>query len=169
MSRPVCSECGSVYTEECSCELDSLRSRINELESQLPDGMRHCTIVSKECEKGHGWLTATNWVDFPCPTCQIEMLRERRDSWKARAEFAESALKDALNDMPKRIEGLNRANVEMGARIGQLADDSKRLECLRSRVKWILNDACYKAPEQIAGMWWNVWEPELQAALTATE
>ena len=47
-----------------------------ELERQLPDGMKHCTIVFKECEKGHGWLTATNWVQHGCPTCALEELRE---------------------------------------------------------------------------------------------
>ena len=43
-----------------------------ELERQLPDGMKHCTIVFKECDKGHGWLTATNWVQHGCPTCALE-------------------------------------------------------------------------------------------------
>jgi len=47
-----------------------------ELERQLPDGMKHCTIVFKECDKGHGWLTATNWVQHGCPTCALEELRE---------------------------------------------------------------------------------------------
>ena len=40
-------------------------------EAQLPDGMKHCTILFKECAKGHGWLTATNWVQHDCPTCTI--------------------------------------------------------------------------------------------------
>ena len=52
-------------------------------EAQLPDCMKHCTILFKECAKGHGWLTATNWVQHDCPTCTIA------------AKEAEIARKDA--------------------------------------------------------------------------
>lgn len=50
---------------------------IERLRSQLPDDMKHCTILFKECEKGHGRLTATNWVDHGCPHCENEKLRFR--------------------------------------------------------------------------------------------
>lgn len=50
------------------------RAEIERLLSQLPEGMKDCTIQFKECEKGHGWLTATNWVDHACLYCQIERL-----------------------------------------------------------------------------------------------
>jgi hypothetical protein len=43
--------------------------------SQLPAGMEHCTIQFKECEQGHGRLTATNWVDHGCPYCEIAALQ----------------------------------------------------------------------------------------------
>ena len=49
-------------------------NRIAELEAQLPDEMKNCTIVFKECEKGHGTLTATNWVQHECATCKIAEL-----------------------------------------------------------------------------------------------
>lgn len=52
--------------------LDELR----ELRRQLPKGMEHCTILLKECAKGHGWLTAENWVQHGCPTCEADALRE---------------------------------------------------------------------------------------------
>lgn len=39
--------------------------------AQLPAEMQECTIVFKECENGHGWLTATNWVQHGCPTCEL--------------------------------------------------------------------------------------------------
>jgi hypothetical protein len=45
------------------------------LRAQLPTGMEHCTIVFKECEVGHGRLTATNWVDHGCDTCERDRLR----------------------------------------------------------------------------------------------
>ncbi len=47
------------------------------LKAQLPQGMKHCTIVFKECEKGHGWLTATNWVQHDCPTCVAATLKAK--------------------------------------------------------------------------------------------
>lgn len=78
--------------------------------SQLPEGMKHCTIIFKECDKGHGWLTATNWVQHGCPKCEFdrivdekhELQRLRRQSsnmvsalhleacqWRLKAEKAE--------------------------------------------------------------------------------
>jgi len=45
--------------------------------NQLPEGMKHCTIVFKECPQGHGSLTATNWVQHDCNWCEIERLRAR--------------------------------------------------------------------------------------------
>jgi hypothetical protein len=60
---------------------DGLEARIKELiaerdalAAQLPEGMKHCTIEFKECDKGHGWLTATNWVQHGCPTCENDTL-----------------------------------------------------------------------------------------------
>jgi len=54
-----------------------LEAEANELLAQLPDGMKHCTILFKECEKGHGWLTATNWIQHDCLVCEVNELRER--------------------------------------------------------------------------------------------
>lgn len=36
-------------------------------------------VVFKKCEKGHGWLTAENWVEHGCPTCEEDKLRADRD------------------------------------------------------------------------------------------
>ncbi len=55
-------------------ELVTLRAAVERLEGQLPDGMKHCTIVYKACGRGHGWLTATNWVQHGCPTCERDKL-----------------------------------------------------------------------------------------------
>jgi hypothetical protein len=54
---------------------DRLAAEVERLRGQLPEGMQHCTIVFKECEKGHGRLTATNWVQHECQQCEIERLR----------------------------------------------------------------------------------------------
>ena len=48
--------------------------RIAALEAQLPAEMQDCTIRFIECEKGHGRLTATNWVQQPCHYCRIKAL-----------------------------------------------------------------------------------------------
>jgi hypothetical protein len=47
------------------------------LHQQLPDGMESCKIRFIECEKGHGRLTATNWLGHGCPTCDLDTLREK--------------------------------------------------------------------------------------------
>jgi hypothetical protein len=52
---------------------------ISKLYSQLPEGMKHCTIVFKECPVGHGELTATNWVQHECVWCKIQQLEEMYD------------------------------------------------------------------------------------------
>ena len=51
------------------------RQQLATLQAQLPAGMQGCTILLKECEKGHGRLTATNWIDHGCGTCTLESLQ----------------------------------------------------------------------------------------------
>jgi hypothetical protein len=51
-------------------------AEVERLCSQLPAEMQECTIRFKECEKGHGWLTADNWIQHGCPTCEVAKLRE---------------------------------------------------------------------------------------------
>lgn len=53
------------------------KARADQLQDQLPEGMKHCTILVKQCELGHSWLTATNWVQHGCPTCETNRLREQ--------------------------------------------------------------------------------------------
>jgi hypothetical protein len=47
---------------------------IARLRAQLPDGMKDCFIQFLECEKGHGRLTAANWVQRGCDTCRVAKL-----------------------------------------------------------------------------------------------
>ena len=61
------------------------KERAHEADARLPPEMPGCTIHFKECEKGHGWLTATNWVQHGCPTCE-------RDALSARVAELEGAL-----------------------------------------------------------------------------
>lgn len=48
---------------------------VRRLRAQLPAEMQDCTILFKECEVGHGRLTATNWIDHGCPHCKMDRLR----------------------------------------------------------------------------------------------
>lgn len=58
---------------------------IEKLRAQLPASMQDCTIVFKECAVGHGWLTATNWVDHGCPHCTLPDIAATADSAPAPA------------------------------------------------------------------------------------
>lgn len=53
-------------------DIGRLLSAYEELLDQLPEGMRHCTILFKECEKGHGRLVAANWIDRGCQLCILD-------------------------------------------------------------------------------------------------
>ena len=43
-------------------EAEQVKRERDELAAQLPEGMKHCTIVFEECPVGHGHLRGTNWV-----------------------------------------------------------------------------------------------------------
>jgi aminoglycoside phosphotransferase len=60
----------AAYREAARLEAENRRLR-----AQLPEGMDHCTILFKSCKLGHGWLTAINWVQHECPTCEQNRLR----------------------------------------------------------------------------------------------
>jgi hypothetical protein len=53
---------------------DGVTDELTKLRNQLPKGMEHCTILFKECEKGHGRLIAANWIDHGCLQCKINEL-----------------------------------------------------------------------------------------------
>lgn len=53
------------------------RAEAMKLYDRLPERMKHCTIKFIECDEGHGHLTATNWVQHGCPTCEINDLKDQ--------------------------------------------------------------------------------------------
>jgi hypothetical protein len=57
--------------EQVGADIDRLLEIIAERDARFPEGMKYCKIVLKQCEAAHSWLTATNWVDHPCPWCSI--------------------------------------------------------------------------------------------------
>ena len=54
---------------------------------QLPEGMKHCIIQFLECDKGHGRLTATNWVPHFCPWCRIRELEKAVSEYRTVAGY----------------------------------------------------------------------------------
>jgi len=48
-----------------------LERELAEAKAQLPAEMQECNIVFKQCKLGHGWLTATNWVQHECQICEL--------------------------------------------------------------------------------------------------
>jgi hypothetical protein len=60
--------------DEAVSRVFKLKQAQADLLKQLPEGMEHCTIRFLECPKGHGRLTATNWVQHGCRQCAIDDL-----------------------------------------------------------------------------------------------
>lgn len=73
---------------ELECMPDGQLCRWSDVEAllkQLPEGMQNCTIRYVACEKGHGRLTATNWVDHGCQHCVLVALQKGQDDLRAKA------------------------------------------------------------------------------------
>ena len=75
-------------------------------------GTKHCTIQFKSCNKGHGWLTATNWAqEESCPTCHIATLASDLDDTNRALEDMRGALQsevDRDNALTAEIERLRK-------------------------------------------------------------
>jgi prefoldin subunit 5 len=65
--------CSSLDCKEPSVgsAVEQLKAERDDLARRLPEGMKDCTIRFLKCEKGHGRLTADNWVDHGCYVCQL--------------------------------------------------------------------------------------------------
>lgn len=71
-------------------QAEQLLEAIRKLEAQLPEGMKHCTIVFTECPVGHGQLSATNWVQHDCQICRnLELEQQVKDLKDELAEARE--------------------------------------------------------------------------------
>ena len=69
----------TMQVEALRKQLADAQATVEALQAQLPAEMQGCTILFKECEKGHGRLVATNWRDHGCQTCEVEALQRERD------------------------------------------------------------------------------------------
>lgn len=82
---------------------NSAADEIERLQRQLPEGMGHCTIRFLQCEKGHGRLTADNWIDHGCQHCEVARLIEANQAWHRRV-----LLGAALEPPPEHQRDLRR-------------------------------------------------------------
>jgi len=127
-------------SEDNECK-DSL---IETLQAQLPAEMPGCTILFKECEKGHGRLTATNWIDHGCGTCALESLK------------AQLADRDAMIlQMGEQAAVLAKENMAVKAQLRQVEGERDGLEqnCLNNHVTTEQADAKVMKLEGEKGMW----------------
>lgn len=53
---------------------ETIAAYIRENAELRADNERLLAVLFKKCDKGHGWLTAANWVEHECLFCQIERL-----------------------------------------------------------------------------------------------
>jgi len=95
-----------VERDERIAELTAENKRLS---SQLPEGMQDCTIVFLECDKGHGRLTATNWIDCGCQTCEIDEL----EADNAMSEKMMNAALDTVKELTAENERLRDALEEL--------------------------------------------------------
>lgn len=100
-----------------------LLDEVERLRSQLPAGMEHCTVVFKQCDKGHGWLTATNWVWHGCPTCELD---------EARAACA--AMREALTECREWIGHKERQRQEWPGGRPHLPIEIRAVEALATDI-----------------------------------
>ena len=126
------------------------RERAESAEAKLPDGMKNCTILFKECERGHGWLTATNWVQHGCPTCRAEVAEKevaRLNTWadgmsdtvlreRKAADALRKEVKQRADTAEHKVRDLIASNAALEA-AKQAAEAKLRPEALRAVLMWI--------------------------------
>ena len=136
-------------------EIETLKERVAQLESQLPDGMQHCTITFHQCAKGHGWLSATNWIQHGCSKCERDRLEE-----------GVQALRDvvATESMEKYVEREFQKNLELAQEElamtapddlppGYHANVSER-SAWNMAVEWTQDDIANTIGRQLEQKWW---------------
>lgn len=110
-----------------AADYEALKADNDALRKQLPEEMQECTIQFKECDKGHGRLTATNFVQHDCDTCRIEALQKEVTHWKANHADLKERLHVATHrtDLPSdRLPLFDKMKAEIAA----LQKENERLD-----------------------------------------
>ena len=140
--------------------LAALVQEIERLRGQLPEGMQDCTIQFKECEQGHGRLTATNWVQHDCPWCSIAILRA------AKCEEIEALKKDhATALIQAEQDGFNRG-LRHGR--GELATLRARLAKAEAALREIADQHIGDCPASLAHLSDEEWARRCHSHLRRT-
>jgi len=88
-------------------------SEYKALLAQLPEEMQDCTIQYLKCERGHGRLTATNWINHGCHHCELEFLRKTAKDHAA--NMRGELVKVTMNLSPAELEGkIHEKLIELG-------------------------------------------------------
>ena len=118
--------------------------RIKQLKAQLPPEMQKCMILLKKCEKGHSWLTASNWVDTrECPWCKMKELESRNTTTNLGYTDLQYQLDSAVAEnekLQKRIDAfikIGRKPLEECHRTQQILRD--RLDRINGRLMQVPN------------------------------
>jgi hypothetical protein len=106
-------------------DVPRLVARVRELKARLPEGMKECAILFKQCPVGHGWLTALNWVEHGCPTCALRKVEAERDEARAQVAVLRAAL-TACKNLTRHQEWAKGEVGEIGRMVGQTVDDALR-------------------------------------------
>lgn len=67
----------SVKNVEQVNRITALQDRVRQLEAQLPEGMKDCTVILEECPVGHTSMRGKNWIKHDCMVCKIGNLEAR--------------------------------------------------------------------------------------------
>jgi hypothetical protein len=109
-------------------ELADKKKRLEECEARMPEGMKHCTIVLRQCDNGHSWLTAKNWVEFDCPWCQLSATQVKL----AEAEGSIASMHMGLAKEKQRGDSLKADKERLEKEVDRLADKLKTSEAAAS-------------------------------------
>ena len=79
-------------------EYEAMARERDRLLARLPDGMKGCKIILKQCEHGHHWLTAANWIDRGCFVCECNRLRSELSAARQKFNKLLAAIQDAMDE-----------------------------------------------------------------------
>ena len=95
-----CFWCGELFTDYYAArkhfgkypnhhknKIENLERELAAAQARLPEGMKECTILFKECAAGHGWLTATNWVQHDCSQCKLDAAQQAIEMQSSRIDW----------------------------------------------------------------------------------
>ena len=108
--------------------LEEVNADNDRLLAQLPADMQDCTILFKECEVGHGRLTAMNWIDHGCRQCEMDRLTT---ALQKIADLVDSEADEPLDD------AIAIANAALGKATAEGGMNNETLEALKGSIaKW---------------------------------